>query len=421
MWQPLHPESGRPYITCSPAADVAGAKDILLYVALTEHEYPVNTHLEYNTSELFSICMGGMTDLRTGDTKTYYGRPCNAVGSMNVSDSFLNRAPCVDRDSGKGERCLECPDGALCFIPGIPWRDNTERQYTYFDPTAKEGFWRSKLFLDSDIDVAEIETRKHALARYKTMDSTTKCGVRTNQEDCETLPIETSSDDVSCEWYNRTLTFKGGAAGWKEECVNKNYPHALDKRFVFDFVPCEPPNSCVGNNKCGPGYEGVLHMCNDWYEKESTSNVEIRSCSSDYDCMTKSGNLDILPSCSHLRPQDCAICDFWAATNATGGTEGTKVGQCKCTASPRCGLCTRSVPGLKNNGTEVEGYHRINGEVRPFYLLFYYFYIFIFFLPFSHVCFSLLFSFLFSLNSHSLIISLATIPTLDSVPNVQPT
>ena len=110
-WEASHPDTGRPYLQCNPALDVAGAKDLKLYVALTEHIYGVASDLEYNTSTSFSICMAGKTNIRTGITKKYYGRPCNVQGSNVPNVSFSNRAPCVSEKSGKGELCLECPDG----------------------------------------------------------------------------------------------------------------------------------------------------------------------------------------------------------------------------------------------------------------------------------------------------------------------
>ena len=138
-WEASHPDTGRPYLQCNPALDVAGAKDLKLYVALTEHLYGVTSDLEYNTSTSFSICMAGKTNIRTGITKKYYGRPCNVQGSNVPNVSFSNRAPCVSEKSGKGELCLECPDGALCYIPGEPWKENIGKKFTYFDPTSKEG------------------------------------------------------------------------------------------------------------------------------------------------------------------------------------------------------------------------------------------------------------------------------------------
>ena len=102
-WEASHPDTGRPYLQCNPALDVAGAKDLKLYVALTEHLYGVTSDLEYNTSTSFSICMAGKTNIRTGITKKYYGRPCNVVGSNVPNVSFSNRAPCVSEKSGKGK------------------------------------------------------------------------------------------------------------------------------------------------------------------------------------------------------------------------------------------------------------------------------------------------------------------------------
>lgn len=150
------------------------------------------------------------------------------------------------------------------------------------------------------------------------------------------------------------------------KCVDKKFPHLINKQFVFDFVPCEPTNACLGNNECSKGYEGLYHMCNNWYasnkKKDDESENSIRSCSSDYDCKTKSGQELIeslaLGGCSYDRPGDCAICDF--SNPIFSNASNRMVGQCRCTGAPRCGECTRGLT-LKN-GTQIEGYHRINGE-----------------------------------------------------------
>ena len=339
MWKPLHTELGRPYLECNPVADVAGVKDIILNVALTEHVYPVSSYKMFNRSEMFSICMGGETDLRTGETQRYYGRPCNAMGSSIASSSFFNPTPCVSDQpwhlngqykSGKGERCLPCPEGAICYTPGLPWRYNTGREFTYFDPTSKKGFWRSRLFHKED--AAEIQVRKYPKARFDTVEQTVVCNALE--------PTDAGCPDINeaCKLYNRTTETSSNSFESSLECVDKEYPLMSNKQFVFDYVPCEPPEACLGNNECRIGYEGNLHSCNNWYAKNKQGDDEtsIRSCRSDYDCKTKSGELQVLSTCSPSRPQDCALCDFSNATNDTA--TGILLGQCRCNAGgERCG------------------------------------------------------------------------------------
>lgn len=58
-WQPIHPDYGRPYLTCTPSLDVAGSKDLAIYVAQTWHYTNINKKYAFNRSVLFSVCKAG--------------------------------------------------------------------------------------------------------------------------------------------------------------------------------------------------------------------------------------------------------------------------------------------------------------------------------------------------------------------------
>eukprot|EP00946_MAST-07B_sp_MAST-7B-sp1_P001358 g1358.t1 len=126
-------------------------------------------------------------------------------------------------------------------------------------------------------------------------------------------------------------------------------PNFFDKGFVFDFTPCEPTEACLGANECSEGYEGFVYACNAWYNSQGNGS---RSCLSNRDCMTKSGNEDVLTECSSARPEDCAVCDK-SGVRAPDG-----FGTCKCTPGPRCGRCTL---GGNYGGIQVKSYFRTNG------------------------------------------------------------
>jgi hypothetical protein len=345
-WQPQHSTNGRPYITCTPPAGVAGSKSLSFDVGeSTGKEEPVNGSLLYSkASEIFAVCMSGETDLSTGKTQTYYGRPCNGrERSLDASKSVLRTNPCASAGSGGGEVCLPCPTGATCLVPGRPFPENRDEVYMYFDPIAMQGFWRSALFLDSEKDLAEIESREYPRNRYNSMKAFHECrkkGVLACDNGC-TLVNQTVS--VFDEDRSGTMSMTS-----MPTCASAKHPNIFDKGFVFDFLPCEPSDACLGENECAEGYKGYQYACDAWYE---STGIGSRSCRTNRDCMTKSGNSDVLSQCSSSRPQDCAVCNMSAAS-ADG------VGRCECTAGPRCGRCTL---GGKYGSKTVKSYYRMNG------------------------------------------------------------
>jgi hypothetical protein len=256
-WNPVHRESGRPYISCRPTADVAGSKSIDFNVAGFTFSEPAQTSMAFNRSLVFSVCMSGNTDVASGITKSYYGRPC--MGNVSVQNRFHRSAPCVGQSSGKGEICAECPVGAFCFVPGTPWAGNTGEGYTYFDPTSKAGFWRLERELAGE-----------------------------NREDAREARLRVSP------------------SRWDPDYKSEN-SQLHQKDFVFDFVPCEPSSACSGANECDLPYRQFQERCRAW----QSDNTERLNCTKTSDCTSRGGDGE----CTVLHPENCAVCDMDLATS----------------------------------------------------------------------------------------------------------
>ena len=298
LWNPIHRDSGRPYISCLPSVDVVGSKSISFNIAGYPFVRNARTAMEFNKSIVFSVCMAGDTDSKTGVIKSYYGRPC--MGNISMQSRFHRSAPCVGQHSGKGELCTECPEGAFCYTPGTPWSGNTGEQYTYFDPTSKAGFWRLERALD---DPNNVEDGREARLRVN-------------------------------------------AARW-DPSFRLNFPKLHQKDFVFDFLPCQPSESCAGSNECAFQYRHLQEKCQAWESK----NPFDKNCTSNAGCTGRGGGG--VGECSFSFPQRCAVCDMDQAT-ADG------VGVCRCVPSQRCGSCTQAAE--YSNGTTIPGHFKLDGE-----------------------------------------------------------
>ena len=297
-WNPVHSSSGRPYLSCIPQLDVAGSKSILLDVAGFSFSSAARSQLEFNRSLVFSVCMAGVTNISSGETKTYYGRPC--MGNFSMHTKSFRSAPCVDAPSGKGELCEECPEGAFCFIPGTPWPANKEERYTYFDPVSKTGFWR----LERRLDIDSLEDKREAERRIK-------------------------------------------PSRWNKD-FKLDYPGLHQKDFVFDFVPCEPSTACVGGNKCSMPYRQYEELCLAFQATEGGAS----NCTRTSDC---NGGISEGEICSQSNLANCrkhSVCDMDQAD-----TNG--IGKCRCVPATRCGQCTKRAE--YPDGKVVKGYFKLDG------------------------------------------------------------
>jgi hypothetical protein len=307
IWLPINPDDGRPYLTCTPQPDVAGSKDLNIFVSSTWTRIPANKSVDFNSSTLFSVCKAGETNLTSGFTQTYYGRPCRR---NDTEQSYFHSAPCVGSESGVGELCVECPAGAICNVPGTPWPGNRGRTFTYYDPTARKGFFRIERSIKDQVDLAEIQTR-----------------------------IDKR------RWNDKFL---------------KNFPDLYQRDKVFDFVPCLPSEACVQRvdndtkifEECDVKYRFVKEQCQVWNENNPTN----MNCTTDLQCQTRSGYPALSgDQCESDRPEDCAVCDMTQASS-----DG--VGTCRCMPPKRCGRCT--LPATYPNGVEVKGHFMLDGECK---------------------------------------------------------
>ena len=278
-WHPVHRRTGRPYISCQPSLDAAGSKSFSVDVAGFTFDSMARSELEFNKSIVFSVCTSGETNVSTGKTKTYYGRPC--MGNLSTQRLFHRSAPCVDSPSGNGELCVECPAGAFCFTPGTPWAGNKGEFYTYLDPQSKQGFWR----LERAMDGSDMEDEREAKLRI---------------------------DDR--RW---------------DPTYRSTFPSLHQKDFVFDFVACEPAESCEGANKCSLPYREYQEQCQAWNIQYGKDKM---NCTTSKDCQTRAD--DGTSGCDAAHPENCAVCNMDVVS-----TDG--VGTCMCVPSQRCGGCTR--------------------------------------------------------------------------------
>ncbi len=303
-WKPINPEDGRPFITCRPTPDVAGSKDLAIFVSQTWDRTLVNKKFEFNQSVVFSVCKSGTTNITTDITERYFGRPCY----RNSSTSYEHSAPCVKSSAGLGELCALCPEGASCYVPGRPWSANTGTQYTYFDPTAKAGFFRIERDTSDPKEMEEIRKRSQVKVDGR-------------------MHIDKSRWDPS---------------------YKSKHAYLVQREKIFDFVPCVPKDACSGSNECDIKYRFLQEQCKVWEAKNPSS----LNCTTNNDCRTRSGG-KAAAACSVLHPEDCAVCDKTLASS-----DG--IGRCRCKPPTRCGKCTQ--PAEYPNGIVVKGHFMLEGE-----------------------------------------------------------
>ena len=121
-----------------------------------------------------------------------------------------------------GQLCSTCPTGALC---GALPED---------DPISKVGFYRLKL-------PTTLPTTDYSIIDKKNYDRAQ--GFNNEVRRCSLQQL--MNKDLSPELVSA-------------------YPYAARPTLCYDFVACEPQAACVGNNKCGVGYEYLLHQCQNW-------------------------------------------------------------------------------------------------------------------------------------------------------------
>lgn len=143
--------------------------------------------------------------------------------------------------------------------------------------------------------------------------------------------------------------------------VYRQYPGLEQSTTCYGIVACNPKESCLGDNKCAPGYEYNKHRCEAW----NAANPGRSNCTSDDDCRSRSGRVaasngasaGLSSACDHNNPEDCARC---VVDDTTG------LGTCECMGGgPRCGLCRLAGGGIDPaTGKKYKGYYRLNDECQ---------------------------------------------------------
>lgn len=114
-----------------------------------------------------------------------------------------------------------------------------------------------------------------------------------------------------------------------DEAADLCHPERMEREACPYFLPCSPPQACLGNNTCEVGYEHFLHQCTEIMERR---HADGETCTSDDDCNPPGGG-----GCTSLHPEYCSKC---VAVPVTVNSTATFVKQCMCSAAERCSLCT---------------------------------------------------------------------------------
>ena len=125
---------------------------------------------------------------------------------------------------------------------------------------------------------------------------------------------------------------------WDLELLQK-FPSLVFRPTCPDYVKCEPPSSCAGDNQCATGYEYTLYTCRD---KRAT--MEDNSCDVSMNPMTNEwegdhsqcrGGISLMKECPYDKPELCSKCAV-----KYNETQQKYYGECECVAPVRCALCT---------------------------------------------------------------------------------
>jgi hypothetical protein len=309
-WNDENPDDGLPYITCDAHEGIVGAKNISVHVALQGSD-TVKALQNMKSSLIYSICK--------------FAKP-RADGQINVYWGT------------EGDLCTVCPQGAACVPNSI------------LQPNSSSGFYRELL------DISEPVSEVDDIIGQKAADDYKRAKRRCPKE--------------------RLLTSE----------MKAKFPLAKQKNQCLDFVACIPRDACLGDNTCAPEYLHEQINC----EKKQ---LETMPCSVDLQCRIRSGGGDcvaaiqsvckcpakwnpkadvltclktcvrthgdvLTSACGQLRgrqdsvvsnlqaalaraecgkenPEDCSECVV-----KTNQTSGELYGECECTSSYRCSMCT---------------------------------------------------------------------------------
>jgi hypothetical protein len=404
QWRPKLPETiarssglsevylDHPYITCTPSADVAGGRNITLSIYGQTDDCTTNPLLcsridprkwpSIRTSDNNNNLVHGMDarEIRRGGKREF--GPLFSCGEKGGNNQYYGNANEICVPINASQNRIECAD-EYCTLP-----------------RAKKGFYRLKLNVElvrkgkgqttsspcgvdnqnNDCIFKQPKDAKEALGFYykdwETSESRLQryrwtpfpdlpcnydkeCATKKLGSVCATkalwkdVPLEQSSDssmDGLCAIPSFVpLCHKQRLSHIIEpEDTLKKYPAIKPGSNCYGVVACTPPNSCLGNNVCGHGYDFGRNKCLSNVKaysvvaNPSTGLADIivengtKRCVDDNDC-TEEGN-----ECTPVTPEYCKICKKHKQTD----TYGT----CVCShGAPRCGLCSLPLPSYRRN------------------------------------------------------------------------
>ena len=156
-----------------------------------------------------------------------------------------------------------------------------------------------------------------------------------NKEDMSAAKAKCKAANPDAFQFVENLAMAGCPAGRTNHLVDYSvydkFPALNMSTNCYSVVACNPKASCLGGNACGLGYEYQKHRCEAWNQ----NNPNKTSCSSDYDCRTRSGSTigdaGLSSACAEGKEEDCSRCVI-ASDPETGISKGT----CECTGGKWC-------------------------------------------------------------------------------------
>ena len=140
---------------------------------------------------------------------------------------------------------------------------------------------------------------------------------------------------------------------WNVSFVD-TFPDLYQRQECYDYIPCDPEESCLGNNQCEIGYQYAFKRCS--AKRNPTVGEVDNSCPVYFDALAQEhlgnhtacrGSLPVGQACTVRNPEACSLCEVSYVNN--NGTL-TPVGECQCEQPTRCTLCS------------MGEYFRINGK-----------------------------------------------------------
>eukprot|EP00949_MAST-11_sp_MAST-11-sp1_P002413 g2413.t1 len=370
-----HPDNGLDGISCIPAPDTVGFKNISVNISGSIDDCSRNRLL----------CADPVAWPRQRQQ-----RARSLVGGL---DGLHADGPLFTCSEGDRKDQSYADAGEMCVSITDQSQDCGNQRCTY--PNANPGFYRLNLDLEYESEDCGKLT-KPGKCRFRRPQEAKRAmgfgfepwssdGDRYFSKDV--ICTRTCTDDSDCSGSDVCSVAKQSCGEEKHVCVSpellprcprvrwkalidpektySEFPSLKPPKNCFDVVACKPKASCLGQNQCAKGYQYAFHGCMDYQKTHAVTN-----CTRDEECRTRSGakkssaGSASTSTCDPNHPEDCSFCKLGRLDQLTGERTGT----CECMAgAPRCALCSLSAQGRK-------GYFRLDGECQecpdnPFVLM----------------------------------------------------